>query len=134
MICNIRKILLNFLLQNMNYTWTLNKNTYPELRLRSDVWPQRKISQYLAKKLKDRGSSLYSLLFLISYLLRLAFAIVRKPQACCCGQTFRPQFGVKSCIKIFIQVLDVTYHDKLLEICIGAWVFISDNVAPIWAI
>ena len=40
----------------------------------------------------------------------------------------------KNSIKIFFQLLDVTYHDKLLEICFGAWVFISDNAAPIWAI
>ena len=39
----------------------------------------------------------------------------------------------KNSIKIFFQVLDITYHDKLLEICFGAWGFISDNAASIWA-
>ena len=39
----------------------------------------------------------------------------------------------KNSIKIFFQILDVTYHDKLLEICFGAWFFISDNAGSIWA-
>ena len=29
--------------------------------------------------------------------------------------------------EIFFQVLDMTYHDKLLEICFGTWFSISDN-------
>ena len=46
---------------------------------------------------KRKGSPLY--FFFISKLLRLAFAVDRKPQAygrCCgCGREFRPQFGVR---------------------------------------
>ena len=39
----------------------------------------------------------------------------------------------KNSIKIFFQVLDVTYHDKLLEICFESRFFISDNAGSIWA-
>ena len=39
----------------------------------------------------------------------------------------------KNSIKIFFQVLDITYHDKLLEICFWVWFFISDNAGSIWA-
>ena len=38
----------------------------------------------------------------------------------------------KNSIKIFFQVLDVTYHDKLLEICFMSRFFISDNAGSIW--
>ena len=33
----------------------------------------------------------------------------------------------KNSIKIFFQVLDITYHDKLSKICFCVWFFISDN-------
>ena len=42
-------------------------------------------------------------------------------------------YNNKNSIKIFFQVLDITYHDKLLEICFGAWFFISDDAGSIWA-
>ena len=40
----------------------------------------------------------------------------------------------KNSIKIFFQVLEVTYNDKLLEICFGFMFFISDNARSIWAL
>ena len=40
----------------------------------------------------------------------------------------------KNSVKIFFQVLDVTYHDKLLEICFWSMVFISNNAGPIWVL
>ena len=39
----------------------------------------------------------------------------------------------KNSIKIIFQVLDITYHDKLLEICFWVCFFISDNARSIWA-
>ena len=39
----------------------------------------------------------------------------------------------KNSIKIFFQILDVTYCDKLLEMWFGACFFISDDAASIWA-
>ena len=39
----------------------------------------------------------------------------------------------KNSIKIFFQVLDITYHDKLLEICFETCFFISDDAGSIWA-
>ena len=39
----------------------------------------------------------------------------------------------KNSIKIFFQLLDITYHDKLLEICFWVRFFISDNAGSIWA-
>ena len=39
----------------------------------------------------------------------------------------------KNSVKIFFQVLDVTYHDKLLEICFESCFFIPDDSGSIWA-
>ena len=39
----------------------------------------------------------------------------------------------KNSVKIFLQVLDVTYYNKLLEIWFESMFFISDNAGSIWA-
>ena len=39
----------------------------------------------------------------------------------------------KNSINLFFQVLDMTYHDKLFEICFGARFFISNNAGSICA-
>ena len=41
------------------------------------------------------------------------------------------RFLYENSIKIFFQVLDVTYHDKLLEICFESRFSISDNAGSI---
>jgi len=93
---------------------------YPELRLRN-----RKIAVAVAvgsltanktfSKIfrKRKGSPLY--FFLISKLLRLTFAVDRKPQACCCGcgRDYRPQFGVREILYFFYNGFLASFFFKV---------------------